>query len=144
MNIVMLAFLIGKAKNGVVSEVLLIIFGANMALYAIYYVGMKYYYAIQKKTHSETISTTCKIYIILATIFSLSALYYFKYLAQEKTTTVSPSQSRHLNRDCEILFFDRHDIWHFASGLGLLFVFMTLLTLEDNNTVTPWREIHVF
>ena len=37
-----------------------------------------------------------------------------------------------------------HDVWHFASAQGLLFTMMGLLTLEDNNTSTPWEDIPVF
>ena len=48
------------------------------------------------------------------------------------------------NYECILMFFDNHDMWHFTSALGLFFTFMWLLTLEDNNTDTPWEEIPVF
>ena len=137
---------IGKAANskqdGAVSNVLLRIFCANVAGYAMYYVGMKYYYVKRKKIMSERISWTCWIYTLLAFGFSITGIYFFVH--KEKTTLVSPSQSRHMNAECKLLIFDAHDLWHFTSSFALLFTFMALLTLEDNNTATPWNEIHVF
>ena len=124
------------------SQALLVIFVANMAGYAVYYVGMKYYYALWKKIDSELISWTCWMYIVLAFGFSITGIYFFDQ--KEKTTRVSPSLSRHMNANCRLLIFDAHDLWHFTSAFGLLFTFMALLTLEDYNAATPWDDINVF
>ncbi len=48
------------------------------------------------------------------------------------------------NMPCKFLFFDNHDIWHFASAVGLFFNFLMVLTLEDDNINTPWEQIKVF
>ena len=112
--------------------------------YGVNYAVMKCYYATRKPNgQREKISLTCWVYIILTLVFTVSGLIFFKGF-QEKDTIISPSESRHLNAECTLWFFDKHDIWHFASAFGLLFMFMTLLTLEDNNTSTPWEEIPVF
>ena len=135
-----------KAKDSVVSNYLLMMFGVNMFGYAVNYTVMKCYYVCklgEPKGNRESITFTCWVYIILTLIFCGAGLVFFKGF-QEKTTVISPSESRHLNAECTLFFFDKHDIWHFASGFGLLFLFMTLLTLEDNNTSTPWEEIPVF
>ena len=94
------------------------------------------------RCHGESINSRCVVYFILAMVLSLvGAVYFIKEL---KSTSKSPAQSRNLNAACEFLFFDNHDIWHFASAGGLFFMFMALLTLEDNNSETPWEEITVF
>ena len=162
MNFVLLVWYIKKAsqqkedENGAVSNVLLGIFGANMAGYAFYYVSMKLYLSsstpsccvkILKRDKiegkkSESISRTCRVYLVLALCFSITAIYFFE--SRERTSTVSPSRSRHMNSECTFLFFDKHDIWHFFSAFGILFTCMGLLTIEDNNTVTPWEQILVF
>ena len=135
-----------RAKDSIVSNYLLMMFGVNMFGYAVNYTVMKCYYVCllgEPKGNRESITFTCWVYIILTLIFCGAGLVFFKGF-QEKTTLISPSESRHLNAECTLFFFDKHDIWHFASGFGLLFLFMTLLTLEDNNTSTPWEEIPVF
>ena len=136
--------------------------------YAGFYVSMKLYYILRvnrkrnlknmffgmlpwckkgdnqysKLVHPESFSRTNVIYLILALICAFSSVKFFT--TKEKTTEVSPSQSRHLNAECSILSFDQHDLWHFSSAFGLFFTFMWLLTLEDNNTVTHWEKIPVF
>ena len=128
--------------HGASSDILLI-FCANMVGYAVNYAIMKCYYVTHLKRSSESITWTCWIYIILATIFGgIGLTFFIKF--QEKITNISPSESRHVNADCILWFFDTHDIWHFASAFTLLFTFMALLTLEDNNTSTSWKDIPVF
>ena len=135
-----------EADNSVVSNYLLFIFGINMFGYGINYAIMKCYYVIKLKRPTESITFTCWIYIALTIIFMAIGMVFFKLVKsyQEKTTLISPSESRHLNAECTLWFFDKHDLWHFASAFGLLFMCMTLLTMEDNNTSTPWEEIPVF
>ena len=113
-----------------------------MALYVIYYLIMKYYHIYILDRKEESLSWTCWVYFLLGATFAVAGMYFFSI--QEKTTLVSPAASRHLNRKCTLWFFDKHDIWHFASAFGLLFTFLALLTIEDNNTATPWKNIPVF
>ena len=126
----------------VVSDYILIIFGVNTSAYGKYYFAMKYYNWIKLGKSTESITLKSWIYIGIAIVFGIAGIIFFKN--QEKATELSPSESRHLNGDCMFLFFDKHDIWHFISAFSVLFTFMALLTLEDNNTSTPWNEISVF
>ena len=143
-------------KDGAVSNVLLLVFGMNMVLYVTYYMIMKNYYASslyekkgenshchkKAKESNEKITWYCWLYFFLAFIFLVSSLYFFKI--QERTTTVTAAQSRNMNQECTLMIFDAHDIWHFLSALGILFTLLTVLTIEDNNTNTPWSKLHVF
>ena len=94
------------------------------------------------KESNEKITWYCWIYFFLALIFLVSSLHFFKI--QERTTTVTAAQSRNMNQECTLMIFDSHDIWHFLSALGILFTLLTVLTIEDNNTNTPWSKLHVF
>jgi hypothetical protein len=122
-------FYLMKAPKSIVSFYLLFIFAANMTGYAMRYTFTKVYYAWFKKMTSESISWTCRIYILLAAISSVTGLCFFGH--KVKNAQVSPSISRHMNEECIFLFFDHHDIWHLTSSLGLFFTFMALLTLEE-------------
>ena len=137
------AHLTGKhATDSMFSEYLLVICLVNVLAYLVYYAVMKYYYVVKLRSSRESIPFKTYFYGILTIIFFGIGLYFFG--SNEKDFTLSSSESRHLNNECMFWFFDYHDIWHFASGLGLLFLNLVLLTLEDNNTSTPWNEIPVF
>ena len=145
-NILVAAFILYEmalADDSVVSNYLMLVFGVNMFGYMIYYMIMKCYYVVNKKNSSEPLTFTSWIYILLTAIFLVISMYYFKGF-QEKSTNISPSESRHLNDDCTVWIFDKHDIWHFTGAFGLLFMFMSILTLEDNNSSTSWTKIPVF
>jgi hypothetical protein len=146
LNLLMAIVYITKAAqenvDGAVSNVLLGIFMANFFGYLTYYFVMKCYFHFYKKSKSESVSILTWIYFVLALVSGVPAAILF--FTKERTTTLSPSQSRQINAECMVMFFDRHDIWHFGSALGLFFTFMTLLTLEDNNTDTAWEDIRVF
>ena len=133
-----------KVKGSPVSHILLLVFGINMILYVLYYILMKLYYSCwcMKNLKTESISMRCWTYIVLATFLLLFGLYFFQ--AKQRTTTVSPSQSRNMNEECYLMIFDHHDIWHFLSASGIFFTMMAVLTIEDNNTSMPWNQIHVF
>ena len=51
---------------------------------------------------------------------------------------------RNLNAECIVLIFDNHDLWHFFSAVGLFFMFLMVLTIEDHNMETSWNDIRVF
>lgn len=145
-NILVAIFFLYKmalADDSVVSNYLMLVFGVNMFGYMIYYMIMKCYYVVKRENSAESLTFTCWVYILLTAIFLIVSMYYFKG-HQEKTTNISPSESRHLNDVCTVWFFDKHDIWHFFGAFGLLFLFMSILTLEDNNTSTLWTKIPVF
>jgi hypothetical protein len=143
-NLGLACFFFGHSwmKTSIISKYLLVIFGLNMAIYFFYYLFMKYYYVLKFQYKHESLTWICWAYCILAITFSFVGLHFFTSL--ERSSRISPAESRELNEECTLYFFDKHDIWHFASSFGLLFTFMTLLTTEDNNTARPWRRIPVF
>ena len=96
-----------RAKDSVVSNYLLMMFGVNMFGYGVNYAVMKCYYATRPNGQREKISLTCWVYIILTLVFTVSGLIFFKGY-QEKTTMISPSESRHLNAECTFWFFDKY------------------------------------
>ena len=52
--------------------------------------------------------------------------------------------SRDGNRDCMLVFYDSHDMWHFMSAFALFFSFLMLMTLDDDTEGTPRTELRVF
>ena len=125
-----------------VSNRILLILSINTMVYVLYYIIMKNYYAVYFKRTNECLTWTCWMYIILCLMTIYPALYF--YFDRKDQTRISPSESRHLNGECILGIFDSHDMWHFLTSSGVLFAFMALLTIEDNNTSTPWNQIYVF
>ena len=118
------------------SSILLYIFIGNLNGYIFYYVTMKLYCGEKLEWH-------CTVFLILCIVCMFPALYFFKKV--EKDSTVSAAQSRSLNRECTLLgFFDQHDIWHFLGGYALFFMFMFLLSLDDDLLYVPHGQIPVF
>ena len=113
-----------------------------MLFYVLYYVAMKYYYAKKHKNKNETLTWTCWVYFILGLVLAITGHYFFRQM--ERDSRKSPAESRDLNKECSLWIFDYHDVWHFTSSLGLFFVLMAVLTIEDNNNNTKWNDIHVF
>ena len=129
-------------NDSVVSNKLLALFGANMATYVMYYMMNKYVQVIRHKKYNESLTWKCWMYLALSISSFLIGFSYFTDSQKDKLN--SPAMSRNLNQECTMWFFDHHDIWHFASAFGLFFGFMFLLTMEDNNTSVPWKDIPVF
>ena len=124
------------------SMYLLAIFIVNMILYFCYYVSRKIYLYKWKNELNESISWISWLYLFLANSTALPSLYFF--MTVERTTSVSPAQSRSLNAPCSIGIYDYHDIWHFLSAAGLFFLYLFILTLEDGNMETKRNKIKVF
>lgn len=115
---------------------LLAIFMANLMLYTIFYIIMKY-------LCGERLLLQPIAYLILATAGWGASLNFF--LRKSTSWAVTPAQSRAYNEPCQILdFYDRHDIWHFLSAISMFFSFMTLLTLDDDLIHVPRTKISVF
>ena len=135
-------FLVHRNNTSVISKYLLVIFGSNMAFYVFFYVGTKYFRSVKKGNKNESLTWTTWIYILLALGFSAVGVVLFKQM--ERDSKISPALSRQLNQECTLGIFDKHDLWHFMSAAGLFFTFMTTLTMEDNNTGMPRKELPVF
>jgi len=119
-----------------ISEILLFTFIGNLMFYLSYYVIMKLYCG-------ERLAWHCVIFLLLDLLCVFPALYFFTQL--EKNPKVSAAKSRGLNCECTFLgFFDQHDLWHFLGGYGLFFMFMFLLSLDDNCLHDPRDQIPVF
>ena len=73
----------------------------------------------------------------------IPALYFFK--ETDKSTNVTPAQSRNLNIECIWGdLYDHHDIWHFFSAAGLFFSFILLLVFDDGIDHVPRNRILIF
>ena len=141
-NITVAIFIGVKQKPGV-SRYLLIILSINLAIYGLFYSAMKLKLSLSgDKNKRERINWRSALYFVLGIVLTLIGVSFFAL--ELKSTAKTPSLSRNLNKECALMFFDNHDLWHFASALGLFFIFMAVLTLEDNNNDTPWKEIRVF
>ena len=44
----------------------------------------------------------------------------------------------------KLTVFLRHDIWHFLGGAGVFFLFMFLLTIDQDVKYTAREKLHVF
>ncbi len=126
----------GAAVQPNTSSFILNIFIGNLLAYVAYYAGMKIY-------HKEKLTISVYIWAILTAISVVIALYY--YTRGITDSTLTPAESRNGNREC-ILFdmYDSHDVWHMFSAMGLFFVYMLLLNLDDGVFFTPRSEIKVF
>ena len=118
------------------SNYLLYIFMGNMGLYL-------FYYKIMKMICDEMPPWHAWFYFVCSIIMALPSMYFFKH--KEKTTDLSPAESRSLNRDC-LLFniYDGHDIWHFLGAGGIFFMYMFLLTIDEDLNHARRQLIRVF
>lgn len=115
---------------------LLFIFMANTLIYFIFYTCMKLVY-------KERVNKPAVLFLILSIMCAAAAMYFFTN--KSIAWTESPAESRHFNRKCTLLrFYDYHDIWHFLSAIGMFFMFMVLLTLDDDLSHTHRNNIPVF
>jgi len=137
-NVGLCAFFAWNAsqKDTTASNYLLYLFIINMALYLTYYIAMK-------KISGERLSYLAWWYFVLANLCSLPAMWFFVH--KEKNSNVSPAESREQNQPCQLFdFYDGHDIWHFLGGAGVFFVFMFIITIDDDIKYKDRREIAVF
>ena len=136
LHVINIAFILwGNIFKPNVSSYFLYVFICNLMVYF----G---YYCILKVVHKEPIPKGCYVIAMMALICWIPALYYFNKSA--KSTNQSPAQSRNLNMECEISFFDTHDLWHFLSAGGLFLNFLLVLTIDDGITDKPRDSIHIF
>ena len=142
-NVGLCVVILWLRKPGVSRYILMLIL-ANMMMYVAYYVYMKCYYRCRCTDFlpNEGLRKTSLIYALISGAFAVIALYYFT--TERKKSSYSPAESRNLNFECEVGIFDTHDMWHFCSSFGLLFMFMFILTLEDNNVAEKRKNMPVF
>ena len=118
------------------SNHLLLVFMGNLFLYMNYYVIMKFY-------SGERMTWGCYIYISSMLLTGIPSLYFFT--AIERSSDLSPAESRMLNRPCVLFnFYDFHDIWHFLGGAGVFFSFMFLLNIDEDVKYKRRDRLYVF
>lgn len=140
-NLAFAVHLVSNPAPTVSWNILVVLFG-NMIIYILYYLGMKLYLLRFKQRRNEQMSTLSLIYAGCGIFFLVLAGIFFQL--GTLNSELSPSQSRDLNRPCTLMVFDNHDLWHMSSAFGLFLLFLMILTLEDNNFLTPWQDIQVF
>jgi hypothetical protein len=91
---------------------------------------------------AESINVLSLFYFACTLAFVAIGCYFFTL--GHKDPLISPAESRNLNSPCVLLIYDNHDIWHFLSAIGLFFMLMMMLTIEDKNMDTSWDDIPVF
>merc|ERR1711874_944094 len=90
-------------ESSTASNHLLVIFVVNLIFYYTYYSIMKY-------SRGERLHISSCIYFCFGIMFMVPSIYFFTQ--KEKNSTLSPAESRKMNRECIFLnFFDGHDIW---------------------------------
>jgi len=137
-NVGLCIFFAWKAsqKDVTASNFLLYLFIINMAIYLAYYIAMKI-------ISGEKLSQLALWYLVLANLCSIPAMWFF--VNKEKNSNVSPAESREVNQACTWLdFYDGHDIWHFLGGAGVFFVFMFIITIDDDIKYKDRNTITVF
>ncbi|KAK9732328.1 dsRNA-gated channel SID-1 [Popillia japonica] len=108
----------------------------NAVMHCVFYLTMKLY-------NKERICVEACLYGILAMICWGFASYFF--LNGSTLWTVTPAESRQLNRNCVFMnFYDNHDLWHLLSAPGMFFIFMFLLHLDDDLVDVPRNKIKAF
>ena len=118
------------------SNYLLLIFMGNLFLYMNYYVMMKFY-------SGERMIWSCYVYLFFLLATGIPSLYFF--LNIERSSDLSPAESRMLNRPCVLFnFYDFHDIWHFLGGAGVFFTFMFLLNIDEDVKYKRRDMLYVF
>ncbi|GJQ85947.1 hypothetical protein Trydic_g21795 [Trypoxylus dichotomus] len=143
----MVLLLVGNALNWTLAG-LGITYRIDFALYllGLFMLNTVYYfvfYIIMKLMHKERITYLTLVFLVLSLTCAVTSMYCFlhKSIAWSQT----PAQSRTYNQDCILLnFYDFHDVWHFLSAVGMFFMFMVLLTLDDDLSHKPRSEIVVF
>ncbi|XP_017777403.1 PREDICTED: SID1 transmembrane family member 1-like [Nicrophorus vespilloides] len=115
---------------------LLAIFMMNTLLYFIFYIVMKL-------CHKERINLLAVLFLLISLACAGAAMYCF--LNKSISWAESPAESRRYNQDCLFMrFYDYHDVWHFLSAVGMFFIFMVVLLLDDDLSHTHRTRIHVF
>ena len=89
-------------------SILLFLFLANVSMYLKFYLAMKY-------MTGERLTLPTWIFMVLAVVFMLPALYFFG--SEVKNSEIGAALSKEINQPCfeGLNYFDNHDIWHFLS-----------------------------
>ena len=61
-------------------------------------------------------------------------------------SVLTPAESRNLNSECLLsyLSYDNHDVWHVLGAVALFFIFLMIMTLDDELFDVPRKRIKIF
>lgn len=97
------------------------------------------YYLIQKILNREKINIIIQFSLIINTILSVAALYFF--FKSNTNIMLSFEKSKELNDKCVLFdYFDNHDIWHILSATSL-YIFMNVILYIDYDIEYNIEEI---
>lgn len=111
---------------------------ANLIYYLLHYVLIKL--LVHREFTLKCRSIQPLVYLVLTTVVSCVAVLYFSIDLTEWRK--SAAYSRKGNDKCTLWnFYDEHDIWHMYSAVAILFLYMTLLTMDDGVQDTLQSEL---
>ncbi|GMR61175.1 hypothetical protein PMAYCL1PPCAC_31370, partial [Pristionchus mayeri] len=111
-------------------------FIANLFLYLLYYIVMKF-------VHRERLRTRAIAFLVLAFVCWFSAGWFFLHNVSDWSET--PANSREMNHDCILLsFYDNHDVWHFLSSIAIFMSFSLINCVDDDLQWVRRDKIAVF
>lgn len=100
----------------------------NLIYYLLHYVIIKLFVHREFTLSCRSIQTL--VYLVLCIGVSCVSWFYFKIDLTEWRK--SAAYSREGNGKCMLWnFYDEHDVWHMLSAVAILFLYMTLLTMDD-------------
>ncbi|KAJ6645504.1 Cholesterol uptake protein 1 [Pseudolycoriella hygida] len=109
----------------------------NLIYYLLHYVLIKF---VHGEFNLKCRSLQPLIYLLLTAVVSLISMHYFKIDLTEWRK--SAAYSREGNGECVLWnFYDEHDIWHMYSAVAILFLYMTLLTMDDGVQDIPQNQL---
>jgi ABC-type Fe3+-siderophore transport system permease subunit len=99
------------------------------------------HYFIAKSHFDERVIWYVKIMGVAFVAFSIGAIICF-------TTSTASNQkplddSRSFARECILLFYDIHDVWHFLSGVALAILTLISYHMDDDLDGVPTSTIRV-
>lgn len=101
---------------------------ANLVYYLFHYILIKL--LLHREFSLKCRSMQPLVYFVLTICVSCVAFLYFQIDLTEWRK--SAAFSREGNNKCTLWnFYDEHDIWHMCSAVAILFLYMTLLTMDD-------------
>lgn len=111
---------------------------ANLIYYILHYVLIKL--LVHREFTLQSRSLQPLVFLILTVVVSFVSLLYFTIDLTEWRK--SAAYSREGNSNCKLWnFYDEHDIWHMYSAVAILFLYMTLLTIDDGVQDIPESEL---
>ncbi|XP_063678749.1 SID1 transmembrane family member 1-like [Bolinopsis microptera] len=90
------------------------------------------YYVVTKCVLRKEKLRTHVVVIIAASFFTWAVSFIFFFFYKNINTSVSPAESRCLNRACLGGFIDGHDLWHCLSATAIFLTNVMILLMDDD------------